>query len=323
MIKNSTSSAIAQAVNILHQGGLVAFPTETVYGLGADANNPLAISKIYAAKNRPANNPLIVHLGTLAEVGDWACDIPSNAWRLMQAFWPGPLTLLLKKQPNVAAALTAGLPTVALRMPAHPTALRLLQAFGRGIAAPSANKFTRISPTTAAAVAEELGDVVDFILEDQACEVGLESTILDVTQNALNIVRPGKITATAIAQCLQSDVLYNTSENIIAPGMHKLHYAPRTPTHLLAPTEIQQAALTHAANNQRVACITRTLSFTNKISQLDIFAMPLNPEAYARQLYQTLRTADNLNYHTLLIERPPQTEPWHAINDRLNKACAK
>ncbi|HEX2549243.1 MAG TPA: L-threonylcarbamoyladenylate synthase, partial [Gammaproteobacteria bacterium] len=199
MLKNT----IQNGVKILKQGGLVAFPTETVYGLGGDAKNPLAIQKIFQAKNRPKNHPLIVHIGTIAEIATWAVDVSPFAWRLAEAFWPGPLTLILRSAQDVCLDVTGGQNTVGLRMPNHPLALELLQAFGGGVAAPSANRFQSISPTTKVAVLEELGDRVDLIIEGGHCEVGVESTIVDCSSDVPAILRPGMITSEDIARVLK------------------------------------------------------------------------------------------------------------------------
>jgi L-threonylcarbamoyladenylate synthase len=211
---NNIENTITKAVNILRGGGLVAIPTETVYGLGADAGNEGAIRKIFAAKERPYDHPLIVHLADIEQLSAWARDIPPLARRAAQAFWPGPLTLILKKQPQVLDIVTGGQDTVGLRIPRHPIAQALLQAFGAGIAAPSANKFTHISPTRAEAVREELGDRVDIILDGGDCEVGLESTIVDFTGDVPVILRPGMITAQALSQVLGLPVLSAQQEEI-------------------------------------------------------------------------------------------------------------
>lgn len=198
---------LKQAIQILQNGGLVAFPTETVYGLGADASNETAVKRIYLAKERPFHNPLIVHLAHIDQLNDWAKNIPSAAYQLAQVFWPGPLTLILEKQDHVLDMITAGQNTVAVRIPAHSLAQMLLREFGKGIAAPSANKFTHISPTTAAAVKAELGEAVDLILDGGPCEVGLESTIVDLSQKEFRILRPGKITAAEISKVIRKNII--------------------------------------------------------------------------------------------------------------------
>jgi L-threonylcarbamoyladenylate synthase len=193
---------IERAVALLRAGELVAFPTETVYGLGADAANPAAVAKIFAAKGRPQDHPLIVHLDGAAQLDAWARDIPAYAFELAEAFWPGPLTLILKRQPGVPDAVTGGQDTVGLRVPGHPLALELLRAFGGGLAAPSANRFGRISPTTARHVREELGEAVAMVLDGGPCQVGIESTILDCTGGAPRILRPGMVGAPALGRVL-------------------------------------------------------------------------------------------------------------------------
>jgi L-threonylcarbamoyladenylate synthase len=194
--------SIQQAAQLLRKGRLVAVPTETVYGLGADATNPEAIKKIFAAKGRPADHPLIVHIPDASYLNAWAVDIPDSALILAERFWPGPLTLVLKKQPDVPLEVTGGQETIALRVPNHPVALNLLKVFGGGIAAPSANRFCRISPTQASHVAEELGDKVDLILDGGACQVGLESTIVDLSSGNPKLLRPGQIGKAEIEELL-------------------------------------------------------------------------------------------------------------------------
>ena len=195
-----TPASIEQAADLLHRGKLVAIPTETVYGLGADASNPEAVAKIFQAKGRPADHPLIVHLAYASQMKDWAEEVPDSALRLASAFWPGPLTMILRKKASVPAVVTGGQETVALRVPDNPVALWLLRVFGGGIAAPSANRFGRISPTTAQHVAEELGDAVDCILDGGPCTVGVESTIIDLTDQQPTILRPGRITRSQLEE---------------------------------------------------------------------------------------------------------------------------
>lgn len=232
-------SAIDQAVTLLRQGGLVAIPTETVYGLGADATNEAAVRKIFQVKERPYDHPLIVHLAHIEQLKDWALDISPAAMKLAQAFWPGPLTIIFKKQPHVLNVVTGNQDTVALRIPRHPIAQAVLHAFGGGIAAPSANKFTHISPTTASAVQEELGGEVELILDGGACEVGLESTIIDMSGVKPNILRPGMISAEAIFEIINKPINISQQQTTLrAPGMHHLHYAPRTKTELISTKKI-------------------------------------------------------------------------------------
>lgn len=321
----TTDNTITKAVTILREGGLVAFPTETVYGLGADACNEAAIRRIFQAKERPYDHPLIVHIAHLEQMKDWARDIPPAAMRLAHAFWPGPLTLILKKQPHVLDIVTGGQPTIGLRIPRHPVAQVLLHAFGGGVAAPSANRFTHISPTTAADVQEELHERVDLILDGGACEVGLESTIIDMTGEHPVILRPGMITPQALENVLGKQVVYAKphQSEIRTPGMHHLHYAPTTHTSLIAVSEIPAfaQALTEAA--APVAVMIRSHLAIVPSDKIKWIKMPVEAAAYAHDLYHTLRALDNQPFKQIVIEAVPETAEWDAVRDRLFKASAK
>lgn len=317
-----TQKEINQAVAILRAGGLVAIPTETVYGLGADASNEAAVKRIFQAKERPYSHPLIVHIANPAQLTDWAREISPSAWKLANAFWPGPLTLILKKQPHVLDVVTGGQDTVGVRIPAHPIAQAVLTAFGGGVAAPSANKFTHVSPTTAAAVQEELNDKVDLILDGGDCTVGLESTILDMTGATPVILRPGMITAQAISDVLGMPVAesFTESNNLRVPGMHHVHYAPSTPTVLvdtsqlstylqsLPPTAFPLALITHSQMEHPSSQSIHRVQLSNQASR------------YAHDLYHTLRSLDHAEWKSIVVESVPETEEWKAIRDRLNKA---
>ena len=312
-----TKPNIQKAALILNAGGLVAFPTETVYGLGGDAENPQAIEKIFASKERPSTHPLIVHIATIDAMQHWAIDIPAVAYQLAEAFWPGPLTLILKKAPQVLFSVTGGQDTIGLRIPNHPVALALLNAFGRGIAAPSANKFTHISPTTAAAVAAELGNKVDLILDGGDCQVGLESTIIDLSQTEYKILRPGMLAAKEIASVLKQPISFTTKTSVRVPGMHELHYAPRTKTICLTSDEIINFIETLSADKFPVALITHHAMQHPKIN---LVTLSDNPHEYAHDLYATLRKLDEEHFNYILIEAVPASEAWDAIRDRINKA---
>ena len=219
-------TAIQQGVTILRAGGLVAFPTETVYGLGADAENATAVARIFAAKGRPAHHPLIVHFGNVHDLPAWAAEVPALAWRLAEHFWPGPLTMILRRHPRVPDAVTGGLDTVGLRVPSHPVAQALLGMFGGGVAAPSANRFGRVSPTTAEHVRSELGALVDYIIEGGACAVGLESTIVDLSSEAPAILRPGGVTQEALAAVLAQPVPFRAGGKVRSGENLALEYNP-------------------------------------------------------------------------------------------------
>lgn len=314
---------VNKGAEILQSGGLVAFPTETVYGLGADASNEAAIRKIFAAKERPYDHPLIVHVSNFKQVAEWAQDVPPVAQKLADAFWPGPLTLILNRQPHVLDILTGGQATVGLRVPRHPVAQALLSAFGGGVAAPSANKFTHISPTTAAAVEEELGGRVDLILDGGDCEVGLESTILDLSRAEPVILRPGMISAEQLAAVMGRPVKTRelVETEVRTPGMHQLHYAPVTHTMLLESSVIQAALDTLPLDRLPVAVVThsRFVFSGNHVQQV---VLSNDPVVYAHDIYHTLRELDHAAVRCIIIESVPEAEAWDAIRDRLTKAAA-
>jgi len=315
-------TAIQYAANLLREGRLVAFPTETVYGLGADAGNPAAVQRIFKAKGRPANHPLIVHIPDTASLNDWALEVPDTAKQLAARFWPGPLALILNKKPNVPLEVTGGQQTVGLRVPDHPVALHLLQAFGGGIAAPSANRFCRISPTLASHVAEELGDAVDLILDGGACQVGVESTIVDLSGDSPRLLRPGQITRYDIESILQTELLVSSQETpsqIRAPGMMEVHYAPATMAMLCPVDALQDKIQELTASGQRIGILAYRQELQEN-SQTIIIEMPSYARDYAQVLYAFLRKLDSLQLDIILVEAPPETEAWRAVNDRLRKA---
>lgn len=315
------AAAIEQAAELLRQGRLVAFPTETVYGLGADAGNPEAVLRIFAAKGRPVDHPLIVHIHGIASLNDWALAIPDAAYQLAERFWPGPLAMILNKQPGVPLEVTGGQNTVGLRIPNHPVALRLLQAFGGGIAAPSANRFCRISPTLAVHVAEELGDAVDLILDGGACLVGVESTIIDLSGVTPRLLRPGQISRLDIEAVLQAELLVSpqTQANIRAPGMMEVHYAPVTVAMLCPGGYLPETIRKLTARDKKIGILAYRAE-PAETPQIHIIRMPERADEYAQALYASLRTLDSLQLDLILVEQPPDTESWRAINDRLGKA---
>lgn len=291
-------------------------PTETVYGLGADARNPSAVASVFAAKGRPADHPLIVHIASIEQLSDWAREVPPAAIALAKTFWPGSLTMILKRQPNVLDGVTGGQDTIGLRIPNHPVALALLQAFGGGIAAPSANRFAHISPTSAAAVQEELGNKVDMILDGGDCAVGLESTIIDLSQPEPMILRPGMIGKDEIAAVLGMPVNERVLEaNIRVPGMHHVHYAPITPMQVVPTSQLPE--VTHLAS----AVVTWSdVSLPENSRRV---RMGNNATQYAHDLYHVLRELDHAGVETIIVEAVPNTSDWEAIRDRLTKASAK
>ena len=308
-------SAIARAAEILGRGGLVAFPTETVYGLGADAHNAAAVAGVFAAKGRPADHPLIVHIHDADQMRRYARDIPPVAWRLAEHFWPGPLTLILPRGPGVADAVTGGQDTIALRVPGHPVALALLKAFGRGVAAPSANPFGGVSPTTAAHVAFGLGQAVDAILDGGACAVGLESTILDLSGPVPRLLRPGAGSPRALAAIIGRTPMFAASGGPRAPGRLPSHYAPATPLRLVSDPDREWR---HGPRPLAVMALRPPASGTVRCRWL---VMPRAAGAYAHALYARLRAIDRWGCRLVLVERPPATEAWDAVRDRLERAA--
>jgi L-threonylcarbamoyladenylate synthase len=311
--------SIQLAADLLGQGRLVAFPTETVYGLGADASNPDAVKRIFQAKGRPADHPLIVHIADKNKIDEWAIGIPNQARILADKYWPGPLAMIFNKQSTVPSTVTGGQTTVALRVPNHPIALRLLHCFGGGIAAPSANRFCRISPTQASHVSEELGDAVDLILDGGACQVGVESTIIDFSGTTPALIRPGHISRTEIEVLLNSELSAPVKSTIRAPGMMEIHYAPMTPA-ALCPSEQLNAIIEQLLEvNQTIGVLT----YQQKIKPsryVHVHHAPSQAHAYAQSLYAALRGLDHLQCNIILVEQTPATDEWHAINDRVSKA---
>jgi L-threonylcarbamoyladenylate synthase len=307
---------IRKAAEILRAGGLVAFPTETVYGLGADASNAKAVARLYATKGRPADHPVIVHFSSKEKAFSWAREVPTAARQLADRFWPGPLTLILKRSNLAKDFVTGGQDTVGLRVPSHPVAHELLKTFRNGIAAPSANRFGLVSPTTAAHVREDLGAEVDLVLEGGASEVGIESTIVDLSAGSAVLLRPGAISREDLEQLLKAKV---KEEDLSSPrhsGGLERHYAPRTPARLVPKHDLDKEI---EKLKQRVA----VLAFSRPDERVDYWLrMPRNPEGYARRLYAALRELDAAGCETILVEAPPEAPTWAAVRDRLQKACA-
>jgi L-threonylcarbamoyladenylate synthase len=313
--------ALARAAEVLRSGGLVAFPTETVYGLGADAANTDAIKKIYAAKGRPRNHPLIVHLGSASQVSDWAIDVPVAAARLGQRFWPGALTLIFKRALHVNDLVTGGQDTIALRVPSHPVAQALLASFGRGIAAPSANRYGRVSATRAEHVRTEFGSAVDCVLDGGACDLGIESTIVDVSGTQPALLRPGSVSARELEAVLGMPLGAPGSQSPRAPGTLPKHYAPRTPLMLIEADLLLELAGSMARQNQRVAVLARSAR-RPVAGDITWIAAPADARGYAHELYSNLRTLDAAGCAAILVEQPPLATEWAAIQDRLMRAAA-
>lgn len=305
--------SLSQAVDLLKQGEVVAIPTETVYGLAADACNERALREIYHIKQRPANNPLIVHIASSQQVKDWAADFPPLAQKLAHAFWPGPFTLVLPAKPDVSTIVRAGEPTVALRVPAHPLAQQVLQKSGLGLAAPSANKYTQLSPTTAQHVEDGLGKHIP-VLDGGACKVGIESTIVAVEDNQWRLLRLGMVTESEIVLVAGKPALRSEKNIPKVPGQHLLHYSPTTPIKLFNT----KAALLAFAK-QHTSCAALLLG-NGVDASCKTFNLPNDPAGMAEKLYDTLHQMDALGVSLLLIEAPPNKAEWLAIHDRLNRA---
>jgi L-threonylcarbamoyladenylate synthase len=321
--------AILHAARLLEQGELVALPTETVYGLGADAEQREAVNRIYAAKGRPPNHPVIVHVAPGADIAYWAKDIPPEAGMLIEAFWPGPLTLILKRADHIPDTVSGGQDTVGIRCPSHPVAQALLKAFkgGKGgIAAPSANKFGHVSPTTAQHVRDEFGEgpgsPVAAILDGGQSQVGIESTIIDLSRMATHgpvLLRPGHIGSDDIALVLGVAPELPDAAAPRASGTLEAHYAPRTPVALVATDEVSSVIAALSASGKQVALIHYTRQLTDSLA--GHFALPSAPVGYAHGLYAALRAMDAVKASIILVEIPPSSPEWQGVNDRLRRAA--
>ncbi len=321
-MKHSVPQAdITHAAAVLKAGELVAFPTETVYGLGADASNADAVCKIYAAKGRPSNHPLIVHVADAVQLANWARDIPPAAHVLAKKFWPGPLTLVLKRNPRVPDAVTGGQDTVAIRVPSHPVAQALLREFGGGVAAPSANRFGRVSATTAAHVREEFGDSVACVLDGGAADVGIESTIVDCSRAIPSLLRPGWITPQQLEAALGAPLAAPDADAPRVSGTLEKHYSPQTPLMLMEGDLIIELAHSLTRQGKRVAVLART-ALRPLLEGLVWVAAPADAAGYAHDLYANLRELDHAGCDAILVEQPPEVAEWYAIRDRLNRAAA-
>jgi len=314
------SQDIAQAAAILKRGGLVAFPTETVYGLGAAADNPAAVRRLYLVKGRPLDHPVIVHLATTAQLPQWAREVPEAARKLAAAFWPGPLTLILKRTPRAGDDITGNQDMVGLRVPEHPVAHALLAAFGDGIAAPSANRFGHVSATTAEHVLEEFGDTVDFVLDGGPCEVGIESTIVDTSSGQPILLRPGRISAQDVERALGAPLIVGANTSLRASGMLAVHYAPRTPVTLSPTAALYDMAMGLLGRGQRVAVLAHSVPPPAWDERLVWISSPGDAVGYAHRLYANLRCLDQAQCSVILIEQPPATSEWTAVRDRLTRA---
>jgi len=297
----------------------VAFPTETVYGLGADASNPEALQLLYRVKGRPGDHPVIVHLASADQMPRWARRIPPEARALARRFWPGPLTLILPRAEGVSDRITGGQDTVGLRVPGHPLALRLLEAFGGGVAAPSANRFGSLSPTTAQHVRDDLGSDVAVVLDSGPCPVGIESTIVDLSGTSPRILRPGVLEARHLEEIL--GVAPSTGGATRAPGTLTRHYSPRTPMRLVSVADLE-AEYRRSLDSGTAVAVLAIHPQPLGVTAPNWVQAPANPEDYARQLYASLRALDTLEYSLILVESVPEAPLWEGVRDRLQRAAA-
>ena len=322
---------IDSAVAALRAGELVAFPTETVYGLGADARNEQALRKIFELKGRPAEHPLILHIAGLNELTEWVAEVPQSAKMLASHFWPGPLTLVLPRHPRVSKVLTGGQDSIAVRIPAHSVAQALLRALGSGLAAPSANRYGHVSPTSMQHVKEEFGDAVQ-VLSGGDCDVGVESTIVSLLDETPRILRPGMITMADIAAVLGEPVQARSPVDTVprVPGSTLQHYAPRTPVSLLPAEALSSAIEVANAAGERVAILARHAPAAQGVlacADTPAFVLrwvqaPADAAGFAHDLYARLRELDKLGAQRILVERVPEEPEWDAVRDRLQRASA-
>ena len=313
--KQPSREEIAHAARMLRAGKLVAFPTETVYGLGANALDEAAVARIFEAKGRPTTSPVIVHVSSVEMVRSVVAEWPENADRLAQHFWPGPLTLVLPKRAVVPSLVTAGLDTVGVRMPAHPVALALIEAAQCPVAAPSANRFSQISPTIAQHVREGLGDAVDYILDGGPCAVGIESAVLSLAGSSPVLLRPGGVSRQQLEAVIgkvdqQREV---SGEAHPSPGLHPRHYSPRTRLLL-----VMNGAVPRDGNGAYLQ-----LSCAPEREVGDLVQMPTDASAYAAQLYRALHRLDACGYDWIAVDAPPDTPEWEAVRDRLRRAASR
>jgi L-threonylcarbamoyladenylate synthase len=330
---NEQGNVLEQAAQQLEQGRLVAFPTETVYGLGADAENPQAVAAIYAAKGRPSNHPVIVHLAPEADLSHWVQDVPAAAQQLIDAFWPGPLTLILKRAAHIPDAVSGGQDTIGVRCPSHPVAQALLRQFkgGQGgVAAPSANKFGHVSPTTAQHVCNEFPDecasgMIASVLDGGQSDVGIESTIVDMSRLETHgpvLLRPGHISAQDIQAVLGQAPQAADQKAPRASGTLESHYAPATPVVLVASEQLASVLEQLSLKHKKATLIcAQTQVLAHHVCLIGVKNLGLNSVAYAHDIYASLRELDQLNSDVILIEALPQEASWQGVNDRLNRAA--
>lgn len=320
--------ALARAIERLAAGHVIGMPTETVYGLAADALNPDAVRRIFALKGRPADHPLIVHVADATALDRFAHDVSPDARKLAATFWPGPLTLIVRRSAQIPDVVTGGRDTVGLRAPSHPIAATLLRRFAQrhsgALAAPSANRFGRISPTTPEHVRQEFGDRLDVVLDGGACQVGIESTIVDVSSPRPALLRPGHIGREQLQACLGNTIDHPSTPTVAAPGTLASHYAPSTPLWLVDSAQVPDLL---DQTDEPIALLTRDPHREHCVAaehpHVRVVAMPTDPSAYARCLYATMRAVDDGSWARIVVVAPPVEPRWLAVRDRLQRAAAE
>lgn len=320
MLKKYSKEVLAEAVALLKQGEIVAIPTETVYGLAANAANPLAVAKIFAAKGRPANHPLIVHLADINLLSQWAKIQNPFIEKLASHFWPGPLTLILPRQPGVSDVVTGGQETIGIRFPSHPIMREILLELGGAVAAPSANTFARISPTLAEHVDEDLGAVIPLIVDGGQCSIGIESTIVDLSGEKVRILRPGIITPHEISAVLGVSVEIENPGSLRVSGALYSHYAPKTSLQVIEADQLKSKIQDQIKMGHSIAVLAYSQPFEND-PLVEWNRLTFDPNIYAHELYAVLHQMDNKSHAMLYVEALPDEEKWAAIRDRLKKAA--
>jgi L-threonylcarbamoyladenylate synthase len=320
-VVRATHYELDAAVQALRNGELVAFPTETVYGLGAHAGHPAALRRVFELKQRPTTHPLIVHIDSPRFLTRWAREVPVAAAMLAERFWPGPLTLVLPRAPNVHPLVTGGQDTIAVRVPAHPMAQQLLTAFGGGIAAPSANRYGHLSPTRAEHVRDEFGASVPMVLDGGECKLGLESTIVACLDGTVRLLRPGAVTLSQLQRVVGEVQTDMTPEAPRVPGSERSHYAPTTPLAIVPGDDLEKEVAAMGGSGRRVAVLALRPPL-GSYSLLTWINAGQRAEAYAHTLYANLRTLDKVGGARILVQELPSDERWDAARDRLRRAAA-
>ena len=320
-ITRASQAEIEAAVDALRDGELVAFPTETVYGLGANAANPAAVRKVFELKGRPSTHPLIVHIDRVKYLHRWVREVPPAAEKLANAFWPGPFTLVLPRAESVHDGVTGGQDTVAIRIPSHPMAQQLLDAFGGGIAAPSANRYGRLSATRPEHVRDEFGDAVKVVLDGGECQQGVESTIVSVDGDRVRLLRPGSITLSQLRKVAGEVLVGADDASPRVPGSHSSHYAPMTPLTLVPGGELDALAESLSGGGQRIAVLAQRLPLKT-CQYVTWINAGKRAESFAQDLYTNLRALDKAGCARILVQEVPGDERWDAVRDRLVRAAA-